>query len=196
MISYIKGTLTGFGEGCILVETGGIGYRIFVSSATLAQMPETGNDVKIHIHMSVKEDGIYLYGFSSVDEQELFHRLLSVSGVGPKGALGFLAQLRPHEIIMAILSGDVQTLCKAPGIGKKTAQRVILELKDKFQTADAVAEEMDLAECGTALDAKAEAIEALTSLGYSRSEAATAVNQTAKGNMTVEEILKVALRKF
>ena len=196
MISYIKGTLAGYGDGWIIVETGGIGYRIFVSSVMLPQLPKIGEDMKIHIHMNVKEDGISLYGFSSAEEQELFHRLLSVSGVGPKGALGFLAQLRPHEVIMAILAGDVQTLCKAPGIGKKTAQRVILELKDKFQTADAVAAEMDMAEGGAALDARAEAVEALTALGYSRSEAASAVNKTAREHMTTEEILKAALRKF
>lgn len=142
MISYIKGTLVHRGNGVVVVEASGLGYEIFVSAATLSVLPEVGETVKIHTHMNVKEDGISLYGFSTAEELELFHRLISVTGVGPKGALGFLSQLKPQEIILAILSDDVKTLSKAPGVGRKTAQRVILELKDKFQTADAIAMEM------------------------------------------------------
>ena len=154
--------------------------------------------VKIHTHMNVKEDGISLYGFSTAEELELFHRLISVTGVGPKGALGFLSQLKPQEIILAILSDDVKTLSKAPGVGRKTAQRVILELKDKFQTADAIAMEMeaeDLMPTGSN-GAKFEAMDALAALGYSRSEAAKAVNGVAAEGMTTEDILKAALKKM
>ena len=148
--------------------------------------------------MNVKEDGISLYGFSTAEELELFHRLISVTGVGPKGALGFLSQLKPQEIILAILSDDVKTLSKAPGVGRKTAQRVILELKDKFQTADAIAMEMeaeDLMPTGSN-GAKFEAMDALAALGYSRSEAAKAVNGVAAEGMTTEDILKAALKKM
>ena len=147
---------------------------------------------------AVKEDGISLYGFSTAEELELFHRLISVTGVGPKGALGFLSQLKPQEIILAILSDDVKTLSKAPGVGRKTAQRVILELKDKFQTADAIAMEMeadDLMPTGSN-GAKFEAMDALAELGYSRSEAAKAVNGVAAEGMTTEDILKAALKKM
>ena len=154
--------------------------------------------MKIHTHMNVKEDGISLYGFSTAEELELFHRLISVTGVGPKGALGFLSQLKPQEIILAILSDDVKTLSKAPGVGRKTAQRVILELKDKFQTADAIAMEMeadDLMPTGSN-GAKFEAMDALAALGYSRSEAAKAVNGVAAEGMTTEDILKAALKKM
>ena len=154
--------------------------------------------MKIHTHMNVKEDGISLYGFSTAEELELFHRLISVTGVGPKGALGFLSQLKPQEIILAILSDDVKTESKAPGVGRKTAQRVILELKDKFQTADAIAMEMeadDLMPTGSN-GAKFEAMDALAALGYSRSEAAKAVNGVAAEGMTTEDILKAALKKM
>lgn len=199
MIAYIKGTLVRCTESDIIVETGGIGYQIFVSPATLAKLPVTGEQIQIFTYFHVKEDGMSLYGFASAEEQEIFHKLLQVSGVGPKGALGFLAQLTPSELMMAILSEDVKTLSKAPGVGKKTAQRVILELKDKFQTEDAVADggvwQRELSPTGGA-DAKFEAIDALTALGYSRSEAAKAVNAAALDGMTTEEILKAALRKM
>ena len=196
MISYIKGTLVHRGNGVVVVEASGLGYEIFVSAATLSVLPEVGETVKIH--MNVKEDGISLYGFSTAEELELFHRLISVTGVGPKGALGFLSQLKPQEIILAILSDDVKTLSKAPGVGRKTAQRVILELKDKFQTADAIAMEMeadDLMPTGSN-GAKFEAMDALAALGYSRSEAAKAVNGVAAEGMTTEDILKAALKKM
>ena len=129
---------------------------------------------------------------------ELFHRLISVTGVGPKGALGFLSQLKPQEIILAILSDDVKTLSKAPGVGRKTAQRVILELKDKFQTADAIAMEIEAEELMPtgSNGAKFEAMDALAALGYSRSEAAKAVNGVAAEGMTTEDILKAALKKM
>ena len=190
MISYIKGTLVHRGNGVVVVETSGLGYEIFVSAATLSVLPEVGETVKIHTHMNVKEDGISLYGFSTAEELELFHRLISVTGVGPKGALGFLSQLKPQEIILAILSDDVKTLSKAPGVGRKTAQRVILELKDKFQI-----EAEELMPTGSN-GAKFEAMDALAALGYSRSEAAKAVNGVAAEGMTTEDILKAALKKM
>ena len=119
MISYIKGTLERRGENDIIVEAGGIGYRIFVSPATLAKLPQTGEAVQIFTYFSVKEDGMSLYGFAAREEQEMFEKLLLVNGVGPKGALGFLSVLNPSEIVMAILSDDVKTLSKAPGVGRK-----------------------------------------------------------------------------
>ena len=195
MISYIKGALVHRGESYIIVETGGIGYQIFVSAAMLSKLPELNKEIKVFTFMSVKEDGISLYGFSSMEEQEMFLKLLTVGGVGPKGALGFLSQLTPQELIIAILSSDVKTLSKAPGVGRKTAQRVILELKDKCSTEDAVG--ISVEEDGAAVgDEKFEAIEAMTALGYSRSEAAKAVRQVAAEGMTTEELLKAALKKM
>ena len=200
MISYIKGTLERRAESYIILETGGIGYCIFVSPATLAKLPQTGEEVKVYTYFSVKEDGMSLYGFSSIEEQEMFHKLLLVSGVGPKGALGFLSMLKPSEIVMAILSDDVKTLSKAPGVGRKTAQRVILELKDKFRTEEAFAESdgegQSFMETAVGGDAKFEAIDAMTALGYSRSEAAKAVNGVAAEGLSTEDILKAALKKM
>lgn len=196
MISYIKGTLMHRGESYIILETGGIGYQIFVSAGFLSKMPEAGKEMKIFTYMSVKEDGISLFGFSSKEEQEMFLKLLTVGGVGPKGALGFLSQLTPQEIVMAILSADAKTLSKAPGVGKKTAQRVILELKDKCSTEDALAISMEMVDGGAVGGAKFEAIEAMTALGYSRSEAAKAVGMVAAEGMTTEDILKAALKKM
>lgn len=200
MISYIKGTLERRAESYIIIETGGIGYQVFVSPATLAKLPQTGAEVKVFTYFSVKEDGMSLYGFASVEEQEMFHKLLTVSGVGPKGALGFLSQLKPSEIVMAILSDDVKTLSKAPGVGRKTAQRVILELKDKFKTEEALAmggeEGLGVVEVTIDGDAKFEAIDAMTALGYSRSEAAKAVNAVVADGMSTEDILKAALKKM
>lgn len=199
MISYIKGALERRAESYIIIEAGGIGYQIFVSPATLAKLPQTGEMVKVFTYFSVKEDGISLYGFATMEEQEMFHKLLTVSGVGPKGALGFLSQLTPQEIILAIISEDVKTLSKAPGVGRKTAQRVILELKDKFKTEDAlsVGEELQgVVETSVGGDAKFEAIDAMTALGYSRSEAAKAVNAVAAEGMSTEDILKAALKKM
>ena len=197
MISYIKGTLERRGENDIIVEAGGIGYRIFVS--TLAKLPQTGEAVQIFTYFSVKEDGMSLYGFAAREEQEMFEKLLLVNGVGPKGALGFLSVLNPSEIVMAILSDDVKTLSKAPGVGRKTAQRVILDLKDKFKTEDAVSSlegAAGIAESVGGGNAKFEAIDAMTALGYSRSEAAQAVNAVAAEGMTTEDILKAALKRM
>ncbi len=196
MISYIKGTLAHRGESFIILENGGMGYQIFVSAGFLSRTPEVGKDIKIFTYMSVKEDGISLFGFSSKEEQEMFLKLLTVGGVGPKGALGFLSQLTPQEIVMAILSADAKTLSKAPGVGKKTAQRVILELKDKCTTEDAIAIPMEMVDGDSVGGAKFEAIEAMTALGYSRSEAAKAVGLVAAEGMTTEDILKAALKKM
>ena len=199
MIAYIKGTLERRAESYIIIETGGIGYQIFVSPATLAKLPQTGEMVKVFTYFSVKEDGVSLYGFASAEEQEMFHKLLTVSGVGPKGALGLLSQLTPQEIILAIISEDVKTLSKAPGVGRKTAQRVILEWKDKFKTEEALSmgqEVQGIVEASVGGDAKFAAIDAMTALGYSRSEAAKAVNAVAAEGMSTEDILKAALKKM
>lgn len=199
MISYIRGLLERRAENFIVIESGGIGYQVFVSPATLAKLPRAGAEVKVHTYLDIKEGGIALYGFASAEEQEMFHKLLTVSGVGPKGALGFLAQLTPQQIVMAVLSDDIKALCQAPGIGRKTAQRLVLELKDKFRTEEALAQgemwQRELSPTG-GMDAGFEAIDAMMALGYSRSEAGKAVNAVAAEGMTTEEILKAALKKM
>ena len=191
MISFIRGSLERRAENFIIIESGGIGYQVFVSPATLARLPQTGAEVKVYTYLDVKVGGISMYGFSSSEEQEMFHKLLTVSGVGPKGALGFLAQLTPRQLILAILSDDVKTLCQAPGVGRKTAQRVVLELKDKFRTEETLEQgemwQRELSPTG-GTDARFEAIDAMMALGYSRNEAGKAVNAIAAEGMTTEEI--------
>lgn len=190
LISYIKGIITYKTNTFVVVECNGIGYKIFVSSATLSQLNET-ETVMIYTFMNVKEDDISLFGFLTQQEQTIFHQLLSVSGIGPKGALAFLSEMTPEDIIIAILSEDIKTLSKTPGIGKKTAQRLILELKDKVKPQEVIQQtpQKDTNE-------KWEAVEALTSLGYSRSEAMQAVNACYKEGLSVEEILKLSFKKL
>lgn len=190
LISYIKGIITYKTNSFVVVECNGIGYKIFVSSATLSHLNET-ETVMIYTFMNVKEDDISLFGFLTQQEQTIFHQLLSVSGIGPKGALAFLSEMTPEDIIIAILSEDIKTLSKTPGIGKKTAQRLILELKDKVKLQEVIQQtpQKDTNE-------KWEAVEALTSLGYSRSEAMQAVNACYKEGLSVEEILKLSFKKL
>lgn len=190
LISYIKGIITYKTNTFVVVECNGIGYKIFVSSATLSSLNEN-ETIMIYTFMNVKEDDISLFGFLTQQEQTIFHQLLSVSGIGPKGALAFLSEMTPEEIVIAILSEDIKTLSKAPGIGKKTAQRLILELKDKVKT-----EEISQQTSQKDTSEKWEAVEALTSLGYSRSEAVQAVNACYKEGLSVEETLKLSFKKL
>lgn len=199
MLSYIKGTLEQISEKSIVVEAGGLGYSIFVSSSLQAGLPALHQNVKIYTHMNVKEDGISLYGFLSLEELKLFHQLITVSGIGPKGAMGFLEQMTPSQVIMAILSGDEKMLSKAPGIGKKTAQRVILELKDKFHPEEVFSSAQTIHGMSSPTEssgARWETIDALTSLGYGQSEAAKAVTKVYQDGLSTEQLLKKALKEF
>lgn len=199
MISYIKGSLEYTAEGVIIVETGGVGYRIFVSPMTASTLPSLHSQVKIYTYMNVKEDNISLFGFNQMEDLSLFNKLLTVSGIGPKGALSLLGAMSSSQIIMAIITDDVATLSKAPGVGKKTAQRLVLDLKDKFKNEEFVqsitqdtSNEADL----TAAGDKAEAIEALLALGYTRSEAIKAVTSVCKDGMDTQALLKASLKKM
>ncbi len=194
MISYIRGSLEVCGDDFVIVETGGLGYCVFVSPVALAQMPQIGSVIKIHTFLHVKEDDMVLYGFLHIEELQLFQKLIRVSGIGPKAAMGFLSNMTPQEIVVAILSEDVKTLCKAPGIGKKIAQRVILELKETLEKQEIPTSNTDHT-ATIRTDYKQEAVEALTTLGYSRMEAEKAIKQIAPTkDMTTEQVLKAALR--
>ena len=200
MISYIKGELETVTDNYIVVEAGGIGYRIFTSANVINRLPDIGSKVKIYIFMSVKEDDIKLFGFNNQEELDIFNSLLTVSGVGPKGALNIVSAIEPKDIIMAVITGDVGVISKAPGIGKKTGQRIILELKDKFKTEDAFSLPDETADVNTvsyrADEPKYEAVEALMSLGYMRAEAVKAVSSVYEEGMAADELLKKALKKM
>lgn len=202
MISYIKGELTEIFENVIVIEnSSGIGMNITVPESVLARMPAVGSEVKIYTYLHVKEDALTLYGFLNRDDLNVFRLLITVNGIGPKGALGILSTIPPDDLRFAVLSDDVKAISAAPGIGAKTAQKLIIELKDKLSLSEAF--EMKLShnesgkEAAAAGDARSDAIQALTALGYGRSEAVRAVSliENAEG-MDSEALLKEALRKL
>ena len=202
MIAFVGGTAVDMTENSVIVEAGGIGYEIYMTGTDLSQI-HMGEEVKIHTYFNVREDAMQLYGFRSKDDLQMFKLLLGVNGVGPKAAVGVLAGITADELRFAILSDDVKTLSKAPGIGKKTAQKLILELKDKMKLEDAFElklaheQEKAVAGLGEISDGRQEAVEALVALGYSSTDALRAVRKvTDVAPDDVEGLLKAALKNF
>ena len=198
MISYIKGELVYIGENNIIIDNSGIGYNVFVSSSTVYKLPHINNQIKIFTYMDVKEDSLQLYGFMNMEELNMFNLLITVSGVGPKGALGILSSLSPADIILAISCQDKNALSVGKGIGKKTAERIILELKDKisgFNTSDTgTSIGIDKKLFAENKDEKNDAIAGLVSLGFTRSEAAKAVESVYTADMDSAKIKSSALK--
>ena len=202
MIAFVRGTAVDMTENSVIVEAGEIGYEIYMTGTDLSQI-HMGEEVKIHTYFNVREDAMQLYGFRSKDDLQMFKLLLGVNGVGPKAAVGVLAGITADELRFAILSDDVKTLSKAPGIGKKTAQKLILELKDKMKLEDAFElklaheQEKAVAGLGDISDGRQEAVEALVALGYSSTDALRAVRKvTDVAPDDVEGLLKAALKNF
>lgn len=198
MYNYFRGTLSFVGEDYIVVDCNGIGYEIYVPESVRRDLPKSGQEVKIYTYLHVREDVMILYGFLAEDDKRIFKLLLGVSGIGPKGALSILSVLSPDELRFAVLSDDAKAICKAPGIGNKMAQKLILELKDKCSLEDAFEQKLQHKN-GDPSDslAKSEAVSALISLGYPSSEAYKAVSAVDSGEeLTTEEILKQALKKI
>lgn len=199
MISFIRGVLDEVFEDRIVVDCRGVGYQMRIPAARAGELPPVGREVKIYTHMSVREDAVGLYGFLSREERDLFRLLITVNGIGPKAGLGILSVISPDELRFAVLSEDVKAIAEAPGVGKKTAQKLILELKDKMKLTEGPE---FLPEKGAAAgwpegDASGEAVQALTALGYSPSEAMKAVRAAeAPPGITVEELLKLALKNL
>ncbi len=198
MYNYFKGTLSYIGEDFIVVECNGIGYEMYIPGSVISQLPGIGFDIKIYTYLHVREDAMILYGFLSEDDKQIFKMLIGVNGIGPKGALSILSVLTPDDLRFAILSDDVKAICKAPGIGNKMAQKLILELKDKLSLEDAF--ELKIGkhtETSSEHIAKTEAVSALVSLGYSSAEAYKTVSSIPDTDkLTTEEILKAALKKI
>ncbi|MCR4586435.1 MAG: Holliday junction branch migration protein RuvA [Lachnospiraceae bacterium] len=196
MYAYIKGILAAKKSDRIIVEAGGIGYNVFFPAGRIMMLPKNGSEICVYTYTSVREDAIKLYGFSSEDDLELFIQLTGVSGVGPKAAQALLSELTAAEIRMAILGEDIKTLCKAQGVAKKTAERIIVDLKGRVSVEDAVGL-ADISEIKeeTTDAAVVEAVEALTALGYSAKEArAAAIKAKEEGAEGSEDVLKAALR--
>ncbi|MDY3909830.1 MAG: Holliday junction branch migration protein RuvA [Eubacterium sp.] len=195
MIAFVKGILDTLDENSIVVENNGIGYEILVPGSVIQALPQRGNEVKIFTYTHVREDALQLFGFLSRDGLEMFKLLIKVNGVGPKGALGILTALDTDALRFAIISDDSKAIARAPGIGSKTASKVILELKDKIAMEDVLPDDtgFDAAEAPD-LSVRDSAIQALTALGYSSSQAVSAVRKVQQEGMSVEEILKQSLK--
>lgn len=203
MIAFVKGILDTVEEDRIVIDNQGMGLEILVPGSILPELPQTGNEVKIYTYMHVREDAMQLFGFRTRDEKEMFKLLITVNGVGPKGALGILSVMDVDTLRFAILSDDAKSISKAPGIGNKTASKVILELRDKCRLEDmldAPSETADAADgdISPAIDHKEvrnDAIQALVALGYTATEASRAVRSVSvTPDMTVEELLKQSLK--
>ena len=199
MIAFVRGELVGVEEDKVIIDVGGIGYNVFVSASTFSKLPPEGREVKLYTYMNVKEDLMQLYGFLTRDELQVFRLVIGVSGIGPKGGLGILSQLTPDDLRFAVASKDVKAISAAPGIGKKTAEKLILELKDKLSIEDVLnhpSEESDTVS-GTSLhyEVQSEAVQALVALGYGNTEALKAVKQVEiEEDTSVEMVLKKALK--
>ena len=194
MIAHIKGTLEHVYDKSVVVDVSGLGYLVHVSPATLGRMPAVGTDVKIFTYMQVSENNQSLHGFLSQEEVRLFTLLISVSGIGPKVATGILGTLNPSQIMMAIVADDAIALSKSPGVGKKTAQRLVLELRDKIKSEDTFVQSSTGLSSGGG--AKNDAMDALLALGYGRAEALQTVLEVADEEMAADMIIRLALKKL
>ena len=201
MISYIRGELVALEEDKVIVDVGGVGYGIFMSGQAMGQLPPVGSKVKIHTYLNVKEDAMQLYGFLNRDALSVFKLLIGVSGIGPKAGLNILSCLSPDELRFAVLAGDVKTISSAPGIGKKTAEKLILELKDKMSIEDVLEQAAHGSEQSKEIEAtdtgmQAEAVQALTALGYGSAESLRAVKKVSVDCASVEDLLREALKNL
>ncbi len=199
MYAYIKGSLEVKTTGYVVIESNGIGYKIFMSETAIEKLGEIGSIVKVHTYMRVREDDISLFGFNTNEELRMFELLLSVSGIGAKTAITILSNITPSSFALAVISNDVGTLKKLPGIGLKSAQRVILELRDKLKTEEAVSQEENREEIKLAIkdnEKVGEAISALQVLGYSRKEIETALEKVDTKELSVEDIIRKGLNNL
>ena len=197
MYAYIKGSLEIKGNDYVVIENNGIGYKVFAPITTINKLGETGTQVKVYTHYHVREDDISLYGFYILEELRMFELLIGVSGVGAKSANSILANITPSAFALAVITNNVKELTKLPGIGAKSAQRIILELKDKLKDDKSLASnDPEFTEVAVSDDNAVEAISALQVLGYPAKEAAKAVSSFDATNMSVEEIIKKALLYF
>lgn len=198
MITYIRGELVAMEEEKVIVDVNGMGFAIFMPATAMNYLPAIGEEVKLHTYMNVREDAMQLFGFLTRDDLKVFKLVIGVSGIGPKGGLSILSKLSPDELRFAVMAADAKAIAAAPGIGKKTAEKLIIELKDKLSIEDVLernAEAVSQAPVSATNEAQAEAIQALVALGYGNTEAVKAVKKVAPDeNTTVEDILKAALK--
>ncbi len=198
MYAYLNGKVAEKGPNSLVIDVNGVGYLLSVSMNTLQETPPIGENMKVYTLLSVREDAMELYGFASQEEKKMFSRLLSVSGIGPKVALSILGAMPLRDLTLAIVTGDTASLSRAPGVGKKTAQRIALELKEKVDESDLNYTVNAPAGSFTPIqeDAAQEALAALQALGYTAAEAAKAVSQVRGQSDSANEIVRLALRNM
>lgn len=204
MIAYVKGILAQKQIGYVVIDVGGLGYKVFMSEPSIDEIGNIGDEVKVHTYYRVSEDDISLFGFNSQEELRMFELLISVSGIGAKTAIAMLACIEPSQFAIAVISDDIDTLKKIPGVGPKSAQRIVLELKDKMKKEQQIAELTNIS-----LDQKSkvkkiivadskvqEATDALQVLGYTKKDIEKALEQIELSDLTVEDIIKKGLREL
>lgn len=193
MYEYIAGKVAAKQPGYAVIEANGIGYKILADTYSLNEL-QTGQTAKLYTYLKVAEDDMSLFGFYTMEQKAMFEKLISISGIGPKAGIALLSAMRVNDIAAAILTGDDKAFTAAPGIGKKTAQRLVLELREKVEMSDAVGEELGVE--GLAMDAVSDACAALVGLGYKRQEALAAVSAVKGLGDTAEELLALALKRM
>jgi len=201
MIAHLRGELSAIYEDRIIIDVSGIGYNVMMPASCISILPGIGNTVKVYTYLSVREDAMWLYGFTTKDELDLFKLLITVNGVGPKAGLQLLSFMGIDDLKFAVLSSDVKSISKAPGVGPKTAQRIIIDLKDKIELLNTFESKLMNATMNkvssSMSEAAAEACDALVALGYSQKDALAAVKSVDLGDdASVEDILKSALRSI
>ncbi len=195
MLAYIRGTLESKMKGYVVIDVGGLGYKVYMSDVGMDRLGKLGDTVKVHTYYQVREDDISIFGFNTSEELIMFELMISVSGIGAKTALAMLAVIEPSKFALAVISEDVTTLTQIPGIGPKSAKRIILELKDKVKKEEQIAQAQNI-EIQKAVinDNKVtEAISALQVLGYNKRDIEQAINKIDKKDMSVEDIIKKGL---
>ena len=204
MIAYVKGELVQKQIGYVVIDVGGLGYKIFMSEPSIEEIGSIGDEVKVHTYYRVSEDDISLFGFNTQEELRMFELLISVSGIGAKTAIAMLACIEPSQFAIAVISDDIDTLKKIPGVGPKSAQRIVLELKDKMKKEQQIAEltnatleQKSKIKKVIVADSKVqEAIDALQVLGYTKKDVEKALEQINTAELKVEDIIKKALREL
>ena len=197
MFAYIKGSLEVKTKGYVVIDVNGIGYKIFMSETAIDKIGEIGNIVKVHTYLRVREDDMSLYGFNTNEELRMFELLLSVSGIGAKSAITILSNIVPSQFALAVITNDVSKIKSLPGIGPKTAQRIILELKDKIKSEESISDDKSIGstEQITNNEKIVEAISALQVLGYTKKEIEQAL-QKVESELSIEEIIKIGLKNL
>ena len=201
MISYVRGELVAIEDDKVILDVNGVGFGIYMPAQSMTLLPTIGEEVRLHTYMNVREDAMQLFGFLTRDDLNVFKLVIGVSGIGPKGGLNILSQLSPDDLRFAVMANDAKTIAATPGIGKKTAEKLIIELKDKLSIEDVLNKTVEQDAMAPATNAsseiQAEAVQALVALGYGSTESMKAVKKVPlEEETTVEEVLKLALKNM